>query len=50
MIFYVLALAGKDEIIESVNGWNAYAMHANTHKFRTALIKSVNNCSKKVDI
>ena len=36
----------KRELYESLNGWNAYAMHANTYKLRSQMLKKINKCAK----
>jgi len=38
---YKNGIMDKPEIIESVAGWNAYAIHANTFKFRMRMIRNL---------
>ncbi|MBI5347198.1 MAG: group II intron reverse transcriptase domain-containing protein [Candidatus Aenigmarchaeota archaeon] len=37
------------EIFESMEGWNAYAMHGNTYRFRRALMKKLYKSLNRID-
>lgn len=43
---YKDGIVDKNEIFERVEGWNAYAMHANTYKFRKRLMKNMEKSLK----
>ena len=40
---------GKNEIYKNFDGWNAYAIHANTYKFRRRLMKRTKTTLKNID-
>ncbi len=42
-------ITNKNEILERISGWNAYAMHANTYKFRRQIMKKMEKQMNKVD-
>ncbi len=46
---YADCIIGKDEIYESFEGWNAYAMHASTYKFRMCLMRKLIKAINKID-
>ena len=39
----------KESIFASMEGWSAYAMHANTHKFRRIMMRNLEKSIKRVD-
>lgn len=41
---YANGMMEKENIFESVEGWNAYAMHGNTYKFRRSMTKKLVRC------
>jgi retron-type reverse transcriptase len=46
MALYEAGIMNKHEIFAKVDGWNAYAMHGNTYKFRKNLMKKLANCMR----
>ena len=36
-------------VFESIEGWNAYAVHGNTYKFRRSLMRKLRRALKKAD-
>ena len=46
---YANGVIEKDKIFESMEGWNAYAIHANTYEFTRSLMKKLLKSIKKTD-
>jgi len=47
---YKDSLMTKDDIFHYLSGWNAYAMHASTYKFRRAMMKNLRKSLQKIDM
>lgn len=46
---YANGIMEKIGIFESIEGWNAYAIHGNTYKFRRSLMRKLRRSLKKAD-
>jgi len=46
---YADGIMEKENVLQRIEGWNAYAMHANTHEFRRVMIRNLEKSIERID-